>query len=183
MHCDFRSRTLLAGRRARLLTREIERRETATGSSGHVQEARSRTIRQPPQGVVRQSMLMHVCRDRTVRRQHICGLKVRFLSGLPPLTSFALVAHPPHSANGFALRACHRARFRRGSRLSLEGVIAHFDKNPATRDKRGSRALRTVLDSIPRRAYTFRLPGSDSRQAHLRRRDPWARNDLLEGNS
>ena len=46
-----------------------------------------------------------------------------------------------------------------------------------------SPAARFCALTVARRAYTSDCVGAISRLAHLRRRDPWIRNDLLEGTS
>ena len=63
--------------------------------------------------------------------------------------------------------------------LLLYGAVRTMDGQR----KIGDRALQTMLDWTARQAYTSASVDAISRQAHLRRRDPWTRNDLLEGNS
>src|SRR5437762_2922201 len=58
-----------------------------------------------------------------------------------------------------------------------------IDRSPVFRKVKDRSTLRTVIDRTPRLTYTAGLRGSDSRQAQLRRRDRWVRNELREGNS
>jgi len=56
-------------------------------------------------------------------------------------------------------------------------------QDPAKRDKRGKSAPDCARIGPPTRAYTSDCGEAISRWAHLRRRDSWVRNDLLEGHS